>query len=103
MRAREEGPADLDFAVGGIVAVETRRADDFAITAIDGDEGSAGFQSLAEELVKDLILVTIAGGMLLPDQRIGGDRVEFAIIVRAKRAELDEFAAQGGLEFEGRL
>jgi hypothetical protein len=63
-------PADFDHALLLIVAVVSRRPDDAAVFAIDGDECSAGFQGAAEELPENFFFVAVVCRMLLPDERI---------------------------------
>ena len=101
VEAGQERPADLDLGLRLIVAVEARRSDDQAVGAIDDDQRAAGGQRLVEERAEDLDLVAVAGRVLLPDQRVGGDGVERLPVVGAERAQLQALALQHRLGVEG--
>jgi len=73
VRTSKKTPADLDFTLCGIVAEVSRRADDFLRLAVNRYEGAAAFQRLSKKLPENALLIAIAGGMLLPDQRVGSD------------------------------
>src|ERR1700689_536362 len=81
--------------------MESRRADDAAIFGIDGDQCSAGVQGFAEKCPENFFLVTILGGMLFPDERIGGCGVKAIKIFGSKGPEFQEFAFQEWLEIYG--
>jgi hypothetical protein len=46
-------------------------------------------QGLAKKVLEDLFLVTIVAGMLFPDERIRGYRVQVLKILGAKRSQLE--------------
>jgi len=81
--------------------VESRRSDDPAIFAINGDECSPGFQGLAEKSFENLFLVTVVGRMLFPNERIGSYSVKLMEVLWPQRLEREEFAFQNGLEIKG--
>ena len=97
----EERPPNLDLGLRLIVAVKPRRSDDQAVGAIDDDERAAAGERLVEEGAEDLELVAVAGRVLFPDQRIGGDRVERLPVVGPQRAQLEALALQDRLRVEG--
>src|SRR5260370_29242375 len=101
MRSGQKCPADFDLAFILVVAVESRRPDDPAISGINGDQRSPGFQGLAEECPENLFLVTVLDRMLFPNERIRSYGVEVMKILRPKRPELEELALQNGLEIKG--
>ena len=59
-----------------------------------GDERAARFHRLTKEFTEDIFLIPIAGRMLLPYQRIPGDRVEPIEIIGSQRPQLDELTLQ---------
>ena len=80
------------------MVVKARGADDASVVAIDGDERSTGIKGLLKELPEDIFLATVFGGMLLPDQRVGGDGIELAKVFRPQRPQLKQLALQNGLQ-----
>lgn len=92
VRPGQEAPADFDLTFGRVVAMEPRGADHSAVLAINGNQGSAGVEAIAKELREDFSLITIMGGMLLPDKRIGGHGIEIVEIFLPHRPEIEEFS-----------
>src|SRR5262245_22629417 len=103
VRAREKRPTDLDLARRLVEAGVARGANHITILGINCGERSAGLHSLAEELAEYFILVTIAGRMLLPDERVGSNGVEGWVVLGPQRAEFEELALQIRLQVEGHL
>ena len=81
--------------------MKSRRPDDLAVSGINGDEGSAGFHRLAKKGLENVFSVTISGGMLFPDERVGSDSVKVPKILRPQRPEFEQIAFQNGLEIKG--
>jgi hypothetical protein len=54
-----------------------------------------------KEPPEDLLLMTIVGRMLLPEQRIASYSVEVSVILRAERPEFEKIAFQDWLRIEG--
>jgi hypothetical protein len=100
---RQKRPADLDRAFFFVVSVKSRRSDDLAVLAINGEQRSTGLQGVAKKALENLFLVTIVAGMLFPDERIRSYGVEVMKILCSKRPQLEEFAFQDGLEIKGHL
>jgi hypothetical protein len=97
VRAGEERPAYLDLISRQVVAEEPRRADDFAIARVIGDQCAAGVEGILEELAEPVGLGALLGGVLLPDAWVGGDGPERVEVGWPEGAELEEFALEGGV------
>jgi hypothetical protein len=65
------------------------------------DQRPARVERLAEEGLEHARLVAVGVGMLLPDERIGGDRIQVLEVVGPERPQRQTLAAQDGLEVEG--
>ena len=70
-------------------------------SAIDDDQGAAGCQRLLEEHPESRLLVTVLDRVLLPDEGIGGGRVQRFPILGKQWPELHELALQDRLVGEG--
>src|SRR5205823_5330695 len=82
------------------VSEVSRRADCFPRLSVNNHEPPARFHRLPEELPKRLLPVSIAGRVLLPDQRIRSDEKQFIPIPRPKRSKLQRLADQLRLQFK---
>ena len=96
----QERPADLHFVSLSVVPVKSRGADHPLRDRINGDQCSAGRQCLVKEHPEACDLVAGFVRMLLPDQRVGSDRVQVIMVLRTKRPELDEISLQNRLPIE---
>jgi len=81
--------------------MESGPADDPAVFGIHNDQRSTGFQGLAKKHFEDLFLVTVFSRVLLPDEGIRSDGVEFMKILCSKRPKFEQPAFQNGLEVKG--
>jgi hypothetical protein len=62
-----------------------------AISRINGDQCSAGFQGLSKECLENIFLVTIFGWVLFPDERVASHGVELMEMVGLKGPEFEEW------------
>src|ERR1041385_4602861 len=74
--ALQEGEADLDLALFRLEIMVAGAADDVSGLAIDGNEGTAGFDAAVEITLKDRASVAVRLRVLLPDERVGGSGKE---------------------------
>src|SRR5262249_10316311 len=74
--------------------------DDLPRGAIHDREGAARLDGAVEVALEDVAFVAIVFRMLLPDERVGGGRVEGIEVVPSQRPEFHEVARQGRLEVE---
>ena len=98
--ARQERPADLDFAPLPIVTVEPRRPDDPALLCLAGHQCTPRSQRLAEEDPELIFFVAVVIGMLLPDERVSSDREKLVEIGGSKRPQFKELTCQHWLQIE---
>ncbi len=96
----QERPADLHFVSLSVVPVKSRGTDHPLRDRITGDQCAAGRQCLVKEHPEACDLVAGFVRMLLPDQRVGSDRVQIIVVLRTKRPELDEISLQNRLPIE---
>src|SRR5262249_25034534 len=89
-----------DLALRFIVAEVAGRPDRLAVLRIGDQERAAAGERLAEEIAEDLGLVAVAVRMLLPDERIRGNRIERVPVVGPERTELHEVALEHRLKIE---
>src|SRR5258705_2046506 len=94
---RKKLPSNFDFALLTVVAMVARPADDLAVPRVRGDQRATGSHRLVEEGAEHLWLITIPCRMLLPDKWISRDSEQRIEVVSAKRAEVQELAAQNRL------
>ena len=98
VRARQERPANFDFARGFIVAVVATRADDRFAFFIDECKCGSAIQRAVEIAAKDRLQVTILLRMQSPDFRIRCRREHAVPIGCFNRPHDDTFSSQGWLQ-----
>src|SRR5258708_999824 len=87
MAAHDEGPADLDLAAFGFVAVVTTCADQPAGRSVDEHKAHFRIDRTVEVLPESGLGVAIADRMHLPDFRIGAGGEQFRPVVQRDRPD----------------
>ena len=100
MRAGKKGPTDFNFSFLEVQSEVPRRTDSPLSLPVDDNKGTPRFQRLPEKLVEHLFLVTIAGRMLLPNQRVRSHCEQAIPIIRPKRPKLKKVANEVRLQLE---
>ena len=98
MAAGEEGPADLDFADLGLVAVIAARSDQTAGGTVDERKAHFGSDCTVEEFSKLRLGVSGGNRMHFPNLRIGAGRIELRPVIRSDRSDGDIGADQRRLK-----
>src|SRR6185437_7641581 len=98
MAANDKGPADLDLAALGLMAVIAAGADQPAARAIDEHKTHFAMERAVKELPEFRLGVAIGSRMHLPDLRIGAGRVQLQPVIGRDRPDGDGRADQGRLE-----
>ena len=102
MRSRKKRPADLDLLPNVVVAVKARHPDDSAGAPVNHNQCPARLELVEEEAPKLLLLVPIGRWMLLPDQSVAGDRIQFREVRFAQWPQLDQVTQKMRLPVEHR-